>query len=108
MKKIVWIYSINVDGVAPFGYGANLTMIKPRKFQEKLANELLPEFDVHFISYNTLSHDIPLADIIVFNDKDAKYLPEAIKEIGCCLLFEDIYKKNFTKIKEALKNHLAN
>lgn len=116
MKKVVMIYSINVnDGVAPSGY-ANVvapysfgaaTIYPNKKFQEKLQAELSPEVEIQFISYDMNSNEIPAADLIVYHDVDAKYLSDEIKKIGLGVSFQDVTTRNFTKIKEDITHFLA-
>ncbi|MGX6979452.1 hypothetical protein ACWN8V_09335 [Vagococcus elongatus] len=108
MKKVVWIFSINVDGGgAPIGYGANMTGRGPEKFKEKLKSELLPEIELQFISYDTQSHDVPVADLIVFNDIDSKFIPDEIKKNGLSVSPQEVYQGNIEEMKNTITRFLA-
>lgn len=108
MKKVIWIYSINVrDGVAPNGYGAILPVIFAKKFQEKLKSALLPEVALQFISYDMTNGDLPVADLIVFHDKDTKFISNEIVQSGLSILSGDLYRGEVDKIKAAILARLA-
>lgn len=105
MKKVKWIFSINSNGGGPpIGYGANMVGSKVKKFQEKIKAELNPAIDVEFISYDTSNNDILNADLIVFNNMDARYINDDIKQKGICIPSNDIYMGNTENIKNIILN----
>ena len=83
-EKICWIFSINVRGMAPFGYSTTMNLRQAKSFQEKIKTLLPAEIETQFISYDISSNDIPAADLLVFNDMDSNYLSEEIKTRHCC------------------------
>ncbi|MGO2891335.1 hypothetical protein [Enterococcus devriesei] len=103
MKKAVWIYSINLnDGGSPFGSFASLNGFGAKKFQTELISALQPEIALQFISYDSAQHPPVTADIVIFNELDARYLPEALKETGLMIASQDIVTGNIDKIKQAI------
>lgn len=109
MQKVVWIYSINVnEGGAPFGYASNTVGRDAKKNQEKLKSALLPEIALDFISYDTDREEMPSADLIVFNDIDARYICDEIKEKGLSIPYQDIYVGNLAKAEDAIRLALKN
>ena len=97
-EKICWIFSINVRGMAPFGYSTTMNLRQAKSFQEKIKTLLPAEIETQFISYDISSNDIPAADLLVFNDMDSNYLSEEIKTRHCCF-FKDMVFGNTTVIK---------
>ncbi|MUO34078.1 hypothetical protein [Enterococcus gallinarum] len=106
MKKICWIFSINVRGMAPFGYSTAMNLRQAKLFQEKIKSLLPAEIDTQFISYDISSNDIPAADLLVFNDMDSNYLSEEIKKQGIAVSFKDMVSGNTTVIKKTILNAL--
>ncbi|MDT2758168.1 hypothetical protein [Enterococcus xiangfangensis] len=103
MKKAVWIFSINVDdGGAPFGYAFNLAGWRIKKFQEEIKEELLPDIDLEFISYDVTTNQIPAADIVIFNDKDSRFIADTIRKNGLSIPYQDVYIKDTKKIKDTI------
>ncbi len=104
MKKIVWIYSINVyDTSAPFGFGTpGVRGGHGKKFQAEMKAALQPEIELEFISYNPASNEIPEADLILFNSLDAKRLNDEITDKGIAIPFQDLYMGKVQDIKEYL------
>ncbi len=82
MKSVVWIYTVNTDGVVIRSSGSGMMWISSKKFQDKLKKELLPEWNLSIISYDIAKNDIPDADIIMYNEMDMAYLDEKIKNTG--------------------------
>ncbi|WP_207942345.1 hypothetical protein DOK78_001030 [Enterococcus sp. DIV2402] len=108
MKKVLWIYSINVqDGGPPFGYGHNTSGKGVKRFKEKLKEELPSDIDLQFISYDTTSNVLPSADLIIFNDLDSRYIPEKIKEKGLCIPYQNIYTGNVEDVTHLILNSLT-
>ncbi|MGX7125242.1 hypothetical protein [Enterococcus viikkiensis] len=103
MKKAVWIYSINLnDGGSPFGSFVSLRGLGAKKFQKELISALQPEIALEFISYDSVQHPPVSADIVIFNELDARYLPEALKKTGLTIPSQDIVLENIDKIKQAI------
>ncbi len=99
MKKICWIFSINVRGMAPFGYSTTMNLRQAKSFQEKIKTLLPAEIETQFISYDISSNDIPAADLLVFNDMDSNYLSEEIKKQDIAVSFKDMVSGNTTVIR---------
>ena len=106
MKKICWIFSINVRGMAPFGYSTTMNLRQAKSFQEKIKTLLPAEIETQFISYDISSNDIPAADLLVFNDMDSNYLSEEIKKQGIAVSFKDMVSGNTTVIRKTILNAL--
>ncbi|MCJ1977060.1 hypothetical protein [Pseudolactococcus paracarnosus] len=106
MKNIIWIFSINFDGQGPFGYNASLNVIG-NAFQEQLKAALLPDITINFITYDANSDVIPVSDLIVFNDVDARYLKDQITDTGLCIPNKAIYAKEIEEIKQSILTRLV-
>lgn len=52
------------------------------------------------------NHHVPVADLIVFNDKDEKYLSEEIKKEGLSIPSEQLFRGEIERIKETITNAL--
>lgn len=108
MKKVIWIFSINVDGVYPFGY-ANMNFgprvgLNTKEFQADLCFKLHPKIDIDFISYNSANPEPIYADLILCTKQDIIYLTEDLKEKVVCLPFQLYYsKKNIDAICEFIQ-----
>ncbi|MDT2827080.1 hypothetical protein P7H59_01290 [Enterococcus viikkiensis] len=103
MKKAVWIYSINLnDGGSPFGSFVSLRGLGAKKFRKELISALQPEIALQFISYDSVQHPPVSVDIVIFNELDARYLPEALKKTGLTIPSQDIVLENIDKIKQAI------
>jgi hypothetical protein len=102
MKSVVWIYTVNTDGVVIRSSGSSMMWIGKKKFQDKLKKELLPEWNLSIISYDIANNDIPDADIIMYNEMDMAYLDEKIKNTGLPVSYIDLQKKNADSIKKKL------
>ncbi len=100
MKKNLLDFSINVRGMAPFGYSTTMNLRQAKSFQEKIKTLLPAEIETQFISYDISSNDIPAADLLVFNDMDSNYLSEEIKNKALLFLFKDMVSGNTTVIKK--------
>ncbi|MDT2760676.1 hypothetical protein [Enterococcus xiangfangensis] len=108
MKKIVWIISINADGVYPFGY-VGITVspkvaLHPKQFQKKLKASFEPEYDLEFVSYNLVTPKTPIGDFIVYNERDSKYLDEDTKRKGIEIPFLLFYEGEVEKIKNYIES----
>ncbi|MDT2735589.1 hypothetical protein P7H00_00390 [Enterococcus pseudoavium] len=104
MKKVLWIYSLNVaDGGGPIGYAVNTVGILTKERQAKLQGELGPAISLQFISYDITSKAVPAADLIIFNDRDAIYLSEAVKKNGLAISYRDLLIGNEEKIIQMIK-----
>ncbi|WP_206856696.1 hypothetical protein [Candidatus Enterococcus mangumiae] len=107
MKKVKWIFSINADGVFPFGYAGIKTgqfvLGHVRAFQQELTSLLGPEIELEFISYNTRNSEAPSADLIVYTDVDEKYLDEETKKKGLSIPYKLYYLNEIEKIKESIE-----
>lgn len=103
MKKICWIFSINVRGMAPFGYSTTMNLRQAKSFQEKIKTLLPAEIETQFISYDISSNDIPAADLLVFNDMDSNYLSEEIKKQGIAVSFKDMVSGNTTVSRKTVQ-----
>ena len=52
MKKIVWIYSVNLKGMGLYGNSTTMPLSQAQKFQETIKTNLPSDFTVDFISYD--------------------------------------------------------
>lgn len=103
MKEVVWLFSINLDeGGAPFGYAANTAGRDIKKNQEKLKEALKPAINLNFISYDSHANQKPVADLVVYNDIDARYIPDEVKKDGLLISYQDIYTGNIDKIAKSI------
>lgn len=104
MKKVVWIYSLNVyDTSVPIGYGSpGVRDWRGKTFQAEMKAALQPAVDLEFISYNAASNEIPEADLIVFSSLNARYLSDEIRNKGLAIPFQDLYMGNVQAIKDDL------
>lgn len=103
MKKAVWIFSINRnDGGAPFGSIIMFAGMGPKKFQAELISALQPEATLQFISYDSVQQPPIVADLVIFNELDARYLPKTLKESGLTIASHDIVMGNMEKIKQTI------
>ena len=66
MKKICWIFSINVRGMAPFGYSTTMNLRQAKNHFKKKSRHLPAEIETQFISYDISSNDIPKLQIYLF------------------------------------------
>ena len=108
MKSVVWIYTVNTDGVVIRSSGSDMMWISSKKFQDKLKKELLPEWNLSIISYDIAKNDIPDADIIMYNEMDMAYLDEKIKNTGLPVSYIDLQTKNADSIKKKLEKFAEN
>ncbi|WP_165004420.1 MULTISPECIES: hypothetical protein [unclassified Enterococcus] len=110
MKKIIWITSINTDGVYPFGYGGlavtPLTSVHLKKIQRELKSAFEPEYELEFISYNVNSQEMPLADRVIYNERDEVYMDEEMKKHGIKMPFLLFYQGKVEEIKDFIKSNL--
>lgn len=81
MKKIVWIVTVNANGVYPLGYTGGLLIgnLLAEKSQKELKSDLGPEIDLEFTSYNMSDPKTLEADLILYNDSDEKYIDDQTK-----------------------------
>jgi hypothetical protein len=100
MKSVVWIYTVNTDGVVIRSSGSSMMWIGSKKFQDKPKKELLPEWNLSIISYDIANNDIPDADIIMYNEMDMAYLDEKKKNTGLPVSYIDLQTKNADSIKK--------
>lgn len=105
MKEFVWLFTVNSRGMTPFGYGPNMSNKQIKVFQNKLKLCLPPEINLNFMSYD-IDTKIPKADLIIFNNLDARYLDEDIKRNGLVIPSNEIFSMNIEKIKELLLQQL--
>lgn len=108
MKSVAWIYTINTNGTVIRSSGYAMTWISSKRFQDKLKKELQPEWDLTIISYDIAQNDIPSADIIMYNEVDASYLDEKIKNIGLPLSYIDLQTRKADSIKKNLESFANN
>lgn len=108
MKSVVWIYTINTNGTVIRSSGYAMVWISSKRFQDKLKKELQPEWDLTIISYDIAQDDIPNADIIMYNEVDASYLDEKIKNIGSPLSYIDLQTRKADSIKKNLESFANN
>ncbi|EGO8122306.1 hypothetical protein FAD93_002790 [Enterococcus faecalis] len=108
MKSVVWIYTINTNGTVIRSSGYAMVWISSKRFQDKLKKELQPEWDLTIISYDIAKDDIPNADIIMYNEVDASYLDEKIKNIGLPLSYIDLQTRKADSIKKNLESFANN
>lgn len=108
MKSVVWIYTINTNGTVIRSSGYAMVWISSKRFQDKLKKELQPEWDLTIISYDIAQNDIPNADIIMYNEVDASYLDEKIKNIGLPLSYIDLQTRKADSIKKKLESFANN
>ncbi|EGO8848260.1 hypothetical protein ACHY8Y_002623 [Enterococcus faecalis] len=108
MKSVVWIYTINTNGTVIRSSGYAMVWISSKRFQDKLKKELQPEWDLTIISYDIAQDDIPNADIIMYNEVDASYLDEKIKNIGLPLSYIDLQTRKADSIKKNLESFANN
>lgn len=108
MKSVVWIYTINTNETVIRSSGYAMVWISSKKFQDKLKKELQPEWDLTIISYDITQNDIPNADIIMYNEVDASYLDEKIKNIGLPLSYIDLQTRKTDSIKKNLESFANN
>lgn len=104
MKKVIWIFSVNADGVPPLGYmgtkAGQYLFGNGIKFQKELKAELMPEFDLEFISYDLRDPKVPTADLIIYTDVDEKYLDEETKKKGFSIPYNLYFMNDTEKIRE--------
>ncbi|MGH1789576.1 hypothetical protein [Enterococcus faecalis] len=108
MKSVVWIYIINTNGTVIRSSGYAMVWISSKRFQDKLKKELQPEWELTIISYDIAQDDIPNADIIMYNEVDASYLDEKIKNIGLPLSYIDLQTRKADSIKKNLESFANN
>lgn len=108
MKSVVWIYTINTNGTVIISSGYAMVWISSKRFQDKLKKELQPEWDLTIISYDIAQDDIPNADIIMYNEVNASYLDEKIKNIGLPLSYIDLQTRKADSIKKNLESFANN
>lgn len=108
MKSVVWIYTINTNGTVIRSSGYAMVWISSKRFQDKVKKELQPEWDLTIISYDIAQDDIPNADIIMYNEVDASYLDEKIKNIGLPLSYIDLQTRKADSIKKNLESFANN
>ncbi|EGO9003084.1 hypothetical protein D2A91_14055 [Enterococcus faecalis] len=108
MKSVVWIYTINTNGTVIRSSGYAMVWISSKRFQDKLKKELQPEWDLTIISYDIAQDDIPNADVIMYNEVDASYLDEKIKNIGLPLSYIDLQTRKADSIKKNLESFANN
>ena len=108
MKSVVWIYTINTNRTVIISSGYAMVWISSKRFQDKLKKELQPEWDLTIISYDIAQDDIPNADIIMYNEVDASYLDEKIKNIGLSLSYIDLQTRKTDSIKKNLESFANN
>ncbi len=108
MKSVVWIYTINTNGTVIRSSGYAMVWISSKRFQDKLKKELQPEWNLTIISYDIAQDDIPNADIIMYNEVDASYLDEKIKNIGLPLSYIDLQTRKADSIKKNLESFANN
>lgn len=100
MKKIVWIYSVNLKGMGLYGNSTTMPLRQAQKFQETIKTNLPSDVTVDFISYDTSSTEIPKADLIVYNDIDSRYLSDDLKNNGIVIPFKDMISNNTREIEK--------
>lgn len=108
MKSVVWIYTINTNRTVIISSGYAMVWISSKRFQDKLKKELQPEWDLTIISYDIAQDDIPNADIIMYNEVNASYLDEKIKNIGLPLSYIDLQTRKADSIKKNLESFANN
>lgn len=108
MKSVVWIYTINTNRTVIISSGYAMVWISSKRFQDKLKKELQPEWDLTIISYDIAQDDIPNADITMYNEVDASYLDEKIKNIGLPLSYIDLQTRKADSIKKNLESFANN
>ncbi|WP_271495405.1 hypothetical protein [Enterococcus sp. 5H] len=106
MKKVIWIYSVNARGGSIRTSGSGMLWKRSKKFQDKVKLELLPEWDVTFISYDITENTLPSADVIMYSQMDSIYINEAIKKVGLVVPYKDILTENIENLKRALENFI--
>ena len=108
MKKVVWIYSLNVyDTSIPLGYGyPGIRAWQGKSFQAEMKAALEPEIELEFISYNPDSNAIPEADLIVYNSLNARFLSDELRDKGLAIPFQDLYMGKFQAIQEYITTFL--
>lgn len=108
MKSVVWIYTINTNRTVIISSGYAMVWISSKRFQDKLKKELQPEWDLTIISYDIAQDDIHNADIIMYNEVNASYLDEKIKNIGLPLSYIDLQTRKADSIKKNLESFANN
>ena len=107
MKKITWIQSVQLhDGGPPIGYSPNTMLSQTKKIQQQLKAALSEEFIIEFVSFDITTQAVPDADIVIYNDFDARYLNEAIQSNGLLIPFKDIITSNVEIIKQRIDEFL--
>ncbi|MCD5165022.1 hypothetical protein IV424_13025 [Enterococcus faecalis] len=102
MKKIVWIYSVNLKGMGLYGNSTTMPLRQAQKFQETIKTNLPSDVTVDFISYDTSSTELPKADLIVYNDIDSRYLSDDLKNNGIVIPFKDMISNNTREIEKKI------
>lgn len=108
MTNVVWIYTVNTNGVLIRNSSSGMIWNSSKKFQDKLKKGLLPEWNLSIISYDIAKNAIPDADIIMYNEMDIAYLDEKIKNTGLPISYIDLQTKNADSIKKKLENFAKN
>jgi len=106
MKQIIWIYSTNSNGMAPFGYGPTLTPNQSINFQENMQACFPSDIACQFISFDTANEVIPTADLLVFNDIDSKYLSTELKENALMIPFQQIMTSDLASLEKSILHAL--
>ena len=102
MKKIVWIYSVNLKSMGLYGNSTTVPLRQAQKFQKIIKTKLRSDVTIDFISYDISSTEIPKADLVVYNDIDSRYLSEEIKKNGMVIPFKNIISNNTHEIEKKI------
>lgn len=110
MKKVSWIFSVNINGMAPVDYAAvklgPYMWTRSKKMQKQLSEMLEPGIEIDFISYNVKKPQLAEVDLLVYTDIDEKYLDEETKEKGLCLPYRYLYNGEIEEIIKTIKAHV--
>lgn len=102
MKKLLWIYSVNTQGVYLNNSGLGMLWNRSKKFQDQLRARISPEWELLITSYDINNTDIPKADIIMYNEMDQAYIADEIKKRSIVISFQDLVTWDFDNIEKKL------
>lgn len=102
---MVWIFSVSRDGMCVSGF-SGMPTYQPYQFQKEMREALQPEIEVNFISYDTGSHAVPVADLIVYDEKDGVLIDEELKRKAVGIPAQDIFSRNIEKIRNEIEMQL--
>lgn len=102
MKKLLWIYSVNTQGVYLNSSGLGMLWNRSKKFQDQLRARISPEWELLITSYDIDNNDIPKADIIMYNEMDQAYIADEIKKRSIVISFQDLVTWDFDNIEKKL------